>query len=248
MGNKYFTVSFDDGLEQDREIIRLMEEYGIKGTFNISSGLFGRKTYIKRTGDIGLDAKEGADPSNPRIINHFILPKDEALALYSHPNVEVASHGVHHVNQSKFTLEQAEEEILTDIETLSDMFGYRVRVHAFPYGSYNDNVLTVLKEAGIRCARKALMMKKPRDFSFNPNDLLLTPTCWALDSFTEQLLTDFIVAPENEDTQVFYMWGHGYEFDYGTKRGNFKHLENLFRMVAAADDVTFVKNSELYTL
>ena len=38
MGEKYFTVSYDDGTEQDIRVIALMEKYGIKGTFNISSG------------------------------------------------------------------------------------------------------------------------------------------------------------------------------------------------------------------
>ena len=44
MGQKLFTLSFDDGTEQDSRLIALMEKYGIKGTFNISSGIFGRKS------------------------------------------------------------------------------------------------------------------------------------------------------------------------------------------------------------
>ena len=46
MGKKYFTISFDDGTEQDRRLIELMEKYGIKGTFNISSGIFGRELVL----------------------------------------------------------------------------------------------------------------------------------------------------------------------------------------------------------
>ena len=37
MGKKYFTLSFDDGLEQDKRIIALMKQYGLKGTFNLNS-------------------------------------------------------------------------------------------------------------------------------------------------------------------------------------------------------------------
>lgn len=29
-GKKYFTLSFDDGLEQDKRVIRLMRQYGLK--------------------------------------------------------------------------------------------------------------------------------------------------------------------------------------------------------------------------
>ena len=43
MGKKYFTLSFDDGLEQDKRIIALMKQYGLKGTFNLNSGLFGQR-------------------------------------------------------------------------------------------------------------------------------------------------------------------------------------------------------------
>ncbi len=248
MGNKYFTVSFDDGLAQDREIIRLMDKYGIRGTFNISSGLFGERTYIQRMGDIGFKTVPEMGKNPKQFAEHFILPKDEAVELYSHPNVEVASHGVHHLHQNKFTMEEASDELLKDVEALSEMFGYRVAGHALPYGSYNDNVLTVLKDAGVRYARAVSMKKKPRDFRFDPNRLIITPTCWALDTFAEALLQKFIDAPDTGEMQVFYMWGHGYEFDYGTKMGNFGHLEKLFAMASAASGIDFVTNGELYTV
>ena len=41
MGKKYFTLSFDDGLEQDKRVLDLMKKYGLKGTFNLNSGMFG---------------------------------------------------------------------------------------------------------------------------------------------------------------------------------------------------------------
>ena len=58
MGEKYFTVSYDDGLEQDRRIIALMERYGIRGTFNLSSGMFGKKSYIRRVGALSKGAAQ----------------------------------------------------------------------------------------------------------------------------------------------------------------------------------------------
>ena len=35
---KAFTMSYDDGVEQDVKLIEIMRNNGIKGTFNISSG------------------------------------------------------------------------------------------------------------------------------------------------------------------------------------------------------------------
>ena len=50
MGKKYFTLSFDDGLEQDKRVIRLMKQYGLKGTFNLNAGLFGVRGEVKGIG------------------------------------------------------------------------------------------------------------------------------------------------------------------------------------------------------
>lgn len=246
MGEKFFTVSYDDGLEQDRRVIALMEKYGIRGTFNLSSGMFGKKGYVKRFGDLGYKDVAQMGRNRRAYVEHFILSREEAVKLYSSPNVEVASHGTHHLVQSKLTSEQAEEEITQDIHTLSELFGVPVIGHAFPKGSYNDQVLAALRKNGAKYARKVSMYRKPKDFSFDPNELLITPTCWHLDSFAESLLERFIRTPVGKEDMVFYMWGHSYELDYGTKRGNDAYLEHLFRMVAEAKDVHCVTNGELF--
>lgn len=246
MAKKYFTVSYDDGLEQDRRIIALMEKYGIRGTFNLSSGIFGRRGYVKRFGNFGFkDADEiGRNPK--RYTEHFLLSEQEAAKLYSSPNVEVASHGAHHLQQQELTAEEAEQEITEDIRRLSEMFGYPVIGHAFPYGSYNDNVLAALRKNGVRYAREVTILTKPKDFSFDRDQLLLKPTCWQLDSFAPKLLRKFIDTPVGDEDMVFYMWGHGYELDFGTRRGCDAWLEQMFRMVSAAKDVELVTNGELY--
>ena len=37
---KVFTMSYDDGVRQDRRLIEILDRYGIKATFNINSGIF----------------------------------------------------------------------------------------------------------------------------------------------------------------------------------------------------------------
>lgn len=39
---KALTLSYDDGVIQDRHLVDLMRRYGVKGTFNLNSGLLGR--------------------------------------------------------------------------------------------------------------------------------------------------------------------------------------------------------------
>ena len=248
MGEKLFTVSYDDGTEQDCRIIALMEQYGIKGTFNISSGLFGKKSYIRLINGHGRSAAEKDEAHSDEYVNHFILSKQEALRVYARPNVEVASHGTHHLVQTNLSREEVREEIEQDVKTLSELFGYSIVGHAFPKDSFNDNVLDALRDSGVRYARRACHLQKPRDFSFDKNAFLIMPSCSQLDPFAEDLLRDFIAAPAGKKDMVFFLWGHGYELDYGTEYGSFAHLEKLFRMVSEAKNVHCVTNRELFGL
>ena len=45
---KAVTFSYDDGITQDIRLIRLMDKYGIKATFNLCSGLLGRADKLER--------------------------------------------------------------------------------------------------------------------------------------------------------------------------------------------------------
>ena len=37
---KAVTLSYDDGVRQDKRLISIMQKHGLKGTFNINSGMF----------------------------------------------------------------------------------------------------------------------------------------------------------------------------------------------------------------
>jgi hypothetical protein len=41
---KSLTLSYDDGVEQDIRLVDIMNRYGLKGTFNINSGLYKMRT------------------------------------------------------------------------------------------------------------------------------------------------------------------------------------------------------------
>ena len=38
--SKVLTLSYDDAVEQDIRLIKIMKEHGLKGTFNINTGRF----------------------------------------------------------------------------------------------------------------------------------------------------------------------------------------------------------------
>ena len=41
---KAVTFSYDDGVQQDKRLIEILDRYSIKCTFNINSGLFDKRT------------------------------------------------------------------------------------------------------------------------------------------------------------------------------------------------------------
>ena len=49
---KAFTMSYDDGVEQDIRLIDIMEKHGLKGTFNLNSGLFAPEGTVYPAGQI----------------------------------------------------------------------------------------------------------------------------------------------------------------------------------------------------
>ena len=74
---KALTLSYDDGVRQDFRLIDIMKKYGLKGTFNINSGLF---------------SQERRDDGKGR------MTKEEAIELYINSGMEVAIHGYKHLS------------------------------------------------------------------------------------------------------------------------------------------------------
>lgn len=242
MGNKYFTISYDDGVSQDARIVALMKEYGIRGTFNLNSGMFGTTRNINRiVGDIGIEARG----SGRRCVEASRMTVKQAREIYLGDGIEIASHGTNHRSEAKLSDAELAEEVTADAQRLSELFQTEIKGHIFPFGAYDAHTLEAMREAGITYGRGVSMFKRPKDFRFHMDSGIITPTCWHLDRFTKDCLTEFLEAPTQEYPQVFYMWGHGYELDYGTKRGNDTYLESLFRMVSRAENVLCVTNREL---
>ncbi len=244
MGRKFFTVSFDDGTEQDVRLVALMEKYGIRGTVNLSSGLFGQ-----REEGVSRETTEAlADGTERRIrvcYDHNILPLEQAKELYSRDYIEIAGHGAHHTHQAALDSEELRAEIAGDAAQLEKIFGRKVRGHIFPYGEYNEECLSVMEEAGLVYGRYVTSAGPDADFAFHAERGIIRPTCRMTDGFALPLLERFISAPCGDEDMVFYFWGHSFELDYGIDSASDAFLETLFRTAAEADGIEFVTNGEL---
>ncbi|MEI8062517.1 MAG: polysaccharide deacetylase family protein [Verrucomicrobiota bacterium] len=118
------TTSFDDGVVHDRRVIQAFNEWGLKGTFNLNSGLFGGPGHVEAA---------------------------EVAGLYR--GHEVAVHTVSHPWLEKLDASQIVHEVFDDRQALEDLVGYPVRGMAYPFGTYNGRVIAVLRQLGIVYAR-----------------------------------------------------------------------------------------------
>ncbi len=71
------TLSYDDGVRQDKRLISIMKKNGLKGTFNVNGGLFS---------------------SEYKGVEKGRMTKQEALDLYLPNDMEVAIHGYKHLS------------------------------------------------------------------------------------------------------------------------------------------------------
>lgn len=219
---KALTFSYDDGTIHDRKLVSLMNRYGMKGTFNLNSGLLGRQEHQ----DI-----EGKDMDYSRI------NEEEVKTLYA--GHEVASHTLTHPSLTGLPSHMGAAEVLQDRHNLETLTGELVRGFAYPYGTYNEQVEEILETCGIAYARTVYSTKSfelPRDF------LEWHPTCHHEDAELMELLEKF--CKENaQGPELFYLWGHSYEF---SQKDNWQSIEDFMEYASAyKDQIWFAANIEI---
>lgn len=224
--DKALTLSYDDGVDTDAHLIELMEQYGIKGTFNINTGLFPPEGTVRR------DEVQ------------FRLPKSEVAKLYNHPLCEVATHGHSHPFYNTLDKKAVFEDILRDREILEEMFGKIVVGHAYPYGTYDVNTIETLKLAGIVYARTT---EAHCGFHLPYDWMRWGTTCHhdhpRLFELADIFVTHDLWGGHKGTPWLFYLWGHAYEF---RGKNNWDRIEAFFEKVAHKDDVWYATNREVY--
>ena len=243
--NKYFTMSYDDGPEQDKKLIGLLKKFGLKSTFNLNSGLFGNRNSIIRAGEIGFASVKNGDRFPVNLFDTVdcrIIPADEIAQVYE--GCEIASHGRTHKLLPFCNREKLKYEIVYDADTLTAAAGYKIAGHAYPYGRYNKAVIRCLQDSGIFYART---VKSTRSFDFPSNPYLFHPTCWSGDKHVFEILDRFISAEPVGRDMLFCLWGHSYEFDYGTDRCSWTRMESICEKISGRDDIVYCSSREAFS-
>jgi peptidoglycan/xylan/chitin deacetylase (PgdA/CDA1 family) len=242
---KYFTMSYDDGVEQDKRLIEILRRHGLKCTFILNSGLFDSRSQLLRAGELGFAGVK--DPHRfPASLFKSVavhrIPANEIAQVYD--GFEIATHGSQHKLLTRLGKEDLQVEIAEDVNVLSGLFGKPVTGHAYPFGQYNQAVITNLRDCGIRYART---VRSNRSFEM-PKDLyVIDPTCMHWDKDVFVLLDRFIHAEPQTGDLLFYLWGHAYEFDFGTERNNWGTIERICATITGKKDICYGTNQEVFS-
>lgn len=221
---KYFTLSYDDGVEQDRRLVEIFNRYNLKCTFNINSGFLGQPNELIRLG---------------KPVAHNKVKPTEVASLYA--GHEVATHSKTHPDLTKLSKEEVRAQITEDINALSELVGYPVVGHAYPGGTYDRRTADLLGDCGIRYART---IDSTKTFELPSDPLMWHPTCHHGDEKVFDLLDAFMKAEPTDRDLLFYMWGHSYEFDYNVWGNNWEHIETVCSVIAGKADIVYCTNIE----
>ncbi len=219
---KALTLSYDDGVQTDARLIEIMQKNGLKGTFNINSGLFAPEGTVYPEGQA-----------------HRRMSKKEAYALYKDSGMELATHGYSHPHLEVLSEAEITSEILLDRIDIEKETGIITRGHAYPYGSFNDKVVSCLKACGILYARSVSSTFKftvPEDF------LRLQPTCHHKTGNLMELAQRFKETSVVNEPMLFYLWGHSYEFDMDN---NWNVIEEFAEYIGKQEDIWYATNIEI---
>lgn len=220
---KALTLSYDDGVEQDIELIAKMKKHGIKGTFNYNTGEF---------------AAEGTIYEKGRI--HRRMTAEAVRQLITESGMEAASHSLTHPFLTDIPVEAVLWEEISDRNNLEKLFGIPIHGMAYPYGAYNDRVVEQLKNAGIRYARTVIStnaFRQPKDW------LRLETTCHHKNPELMGLAEKFIAETPKTEAFLFYLWGHSYEFETDN---NWTVMDDFFTLVGNHKDIWYATNIEIY--
>ncbi|MBE5804819.1 MAG: polysaccharide deacetylase [Clostridiales bacterium] len=219
---KALTLSYDDGVEQDAELISILNLHGLKCTFNLNSGLWAPEGTVYPEGTI-----------------HRRMPLSQAKLLYADGEHEVAVHCLTHASLTECNTEQAVWEVMKDRENLERDFGGIIRGMAYPFGTYNDQAVNVLRTCGIRYART---VHSTHDFSMPQDWLRLGATCHHSDPQLMALADRFLADPASFCPRLFYLWGHSYEFEADN---NWNVIEEFAEKMGGREDIWYATNIEI---
>ena len=222
---KAVTFSFDDGVTQDIRLIEILNKYGLKGTFNLNSGL------------LGLPNTEFV--CNGRTITHTKINPSSLKSIYQ--GHEIAVHSLTHPTLTTLNDEAVVWQVEEDRKLLERLCGYPVVGMAYPNGPNDDRVAGLIeKNTPIKYSRT---VKSTHSFAVQKENLLrYDPTVYYTEDCFEEIVDKFL-ALETDEPQLLYIWGHAYEMDAGLI--TWEKFEKICKKISGKADIFYGTNKEV---
>ena len=219
---KALTLSYDDGVEQDVRLMEILDKHGIRCTFNLNSGCWAAEGTVYPAGQI-----------------HRRMTARQAVRTYTNPRHEVAAHCLTHASLTELNPAQIAHEVLDDRRNLEVLFGRLIRGLAYPFGTYSDTVVDALRATGVAYART---VNSTGGFAIPTDWLRLHPTCHHNAPNLMELCDRFLNDGVPFGSQLFYLWGHSYEFEADN---NWEVIEAFCEKMGGRDDIWYATNIEI---
>jgi len=195
---------WDDGVTTDAPLIEILRRHGASASFNLNPGLH---TAERSKGWV----YKGTDVAR--------LGWNEMKELYR--GFTIAGHSLSHPHLEAIPVDEARREIVEGRKRLQDFFGQPVRGFAYPFGTYNDQVEALVREAGHVYARTTknddAPFPPPNPMAFHPHCHFLSPAFW--ERYEAARAGGY-----------FYFWGHSYEM---IDSGMWAAFEEKIRRISA---------------
>jgi peptidoglycan-N-acetylglucosamine deacetylase len=222
--SKALILSFDDGRTADRQLVNLMNQYRLPGTFHLNSNKLGSSDYLTR---------------------------EEIKTLFK--GHEVSGHSANHPNLTSLSKTDVIYEVLEDRKELERLTGYPVRGMSYPFGNTNDLVVEAITGLGIEYARTvgdSYNFSLPVDrLRWQPTIHLFGKTNYIPNDTAndrkemiafKKLTTDFL---QTKELALYYVWGHSWEYEGPGNK--WKAVEQFFKTVANNPAIHYTTQIEL---
>ena len=213
---KCLTLSYDDGKLEDRRLLEILNKNGIKSTFNLNYGIMLNEDHSK--------------------VKHPRLELSEINELYK--GHEIATHTCSHPTISRLPITSVVNEIVEDRKGLEAITGKIIRGHAYPNGSYNEEIMRLLPSLGIAYAR---VVETTGSFNLPDNPYCWKGTCHHNDPKLMDYARSFAEFSKSQYLKLMYVWGHSYEF---ADNDNWDVIENFCQYIGGRDDIWYATNIE----
>ena len=226
--NKALTFSYDDGVTQDIRLIEIFNKYNLKATFNLNSELLGKNRELRQN-----DKPISHNKVKPEDVRHIYEGHEVAVHTLTHPNLTT-------IEDDKEVIRQVEQDRLN----LSDLCGYEVLGMAYPCGGVNCNDRTaelIKNNTPIKYARTitTTLGFDPYPDLYQYKGSIHHHGQW--DKLFE--LGEKFLELKADTPQVFYIWGHSYEFDIYPER--WEMFDEFCKMMSNHDDIFYGTNLEI---